>query len=105
LVQAPAERDPDVLQFGLDVIAGSEGVRAVKPGREFLGQIGVERRVCVADLIPFPGLVQCGPGESLHGLQHARPGLAVGPVSHAKQRGIGQLRDPVKRVGSARGDR
>jgi len=105
LVQAPAERDPDVLQFGLDAVAGGEGVRALKPGREFLGQIGVERRVGLPDLVPFPGLVQCGPGEGLHGLQHARTGLAVGPVGDAEQRGVGQLRDAAESVGSARGDR
>ncbi len=105
LVQAPGERGPDVLQIGLDPVAGGEGGRALKPGREVLGEIGVERRVCVPDLFPFPGLVQRGPGEGLHGLQHARAGFAVGPVGHAEQRGVGQVRDPAERVGSAGGDR
>ncbi len=59
----------------------------------------------VPDLIPFPGLMQPGPGEGLHSLQQARAGFAVGPVGHAEQRGIGQLRDPVERVGAAGGDR
>ncbi len=98
--EAPGERLPDVLQLGLDAIAGGEGV-GPQPGRELLGQIGVVRRVDAPDVVGFPRRAQFGEGEGLHRLQHAHTGLAIRPVGHAEQRRLSQLRDPVERVGAA----